>query len=1182
MHKTLKYIIRIAAAVFGSLAIIFAIVSWRLSNGPISIAFISPYIEEAFEAEDLSYRFKFEDTILTWAGWNRSLDILVMNAHALGPDGSVLATVPKISLELDALSLLKGKISPTSIELLRPELQLVRNLQGKLGFAITSEFEEGDVGANDLVADFLATPGTDHSLGQLKRISILGAVLSVDDKLLDMSWNAPEADLTFDLDETAIEGERFADIKIGITNAHAVGRDGNVLAAVPKISLELDALSLLKGKISPTSIELLQPELQLVRNLQGKLGFAFTSEFEQADAGANKLVSDFLAAPGTDHPLDQLRRISILGAVLSVDDKLLDMSWSAPEADLIFDLNETAIEGELFAEIEIGGVAFKVVAATALDRANGKVQTRLEFGEMVPAELAGISPKLAQLDALRLPVSGNLEFTLTRDGNLVDRVKFDLKGGEGSLHLPDVFPAPPHITSLSVRGDTDVAYSSINLDDLTIATGGPIIKFHGEIFGMPEQTGMVGNFEFTEMPFAQLGDYWPEFLMAKARSWILANVHDGVISKFSAALDIEPGEIDLVKTGRRPDSIDVNYVIRDATVNYFPGQPYIYGIDGEGHIDGSSMTLIMRDGTVEDIYAPTGVALISDFMQDSATLTIIGNLEGPAENAIRLLDRPGLKFPSALGLKADQFTGHVSTEMGVKLPFRSDVRLHEVQFAAVARLTNITVDNLFGERGVSQGNLRLMLDENSMEVGGKILVEGMPSTIKWLENFSTQAPFRSRYDVTSVLDTAAQKEFGIELGSFAEGPFDIRFSYTMSNSGSEHVTAALDARQLKMNIPELFWQKEVGDEASIFVLATLYDNEDVDIKNFEFTSKDLRIKGRASLELERGRLIEAELSNVLLGNNDVTVKYRRDDDNNIILDVGGKSLDLRPYIDQLLDSEQGNLPPFILETNVERLITRADQQITGAQARVINTSERLESAFLTGTLVTGSEFRLVLEPDGAKRRLTVRSEDAGSVARAFNIYDNAVGGNLVMDAILHDDEPGTPVRGQVLIKDYHLINAPTLAQILSIASFTGIYDALQGDGISFSSFRLPFVLNDSIVTIEDAQTAGSSIGVNAMGKVNLDTDEVDIRGTIVPAYAVNSLLGNIPLIGDLLVGGPGEGIFAATYSVTGTTTEPTITVNPLSVLAPGFLRNLFLIFDGTAQDTGEGSSPIPQDLNLDR
>ena len=110
MHKIIRFIIQIVAAVFGGLAIIFAIASWRLSSGPISIAFLSPYIVEAFEEEDLSYRFEFEDTILTWAGWNRSLDIVVTDARAIGPDGEILASVPEISLELSALSLLKGKL----------------------------------------------------------------------------------------------------------------------------------------------------------------------------------------------------------------------------------------------------------------------------------------------------------------------------------------------------------------------------------------------------------------------------------------------------------------------------------------------------------------------------------------------------------------------------------------------------------------------------------------------------------------------------------------------------------------------------------------------------------------------------------------------------------------------------------------------------------------------------------------------------------------------------------------------------------------------------------------------------------------------------------------------------------------------------------------------------------------
>ena len=80
-----------------------------------------------------------------------------------------------------------------------------------------------------------------------------------------------------------------------------------------------------------------------------------------------------------------------------------------------------------------------------------------------------------------------------------------------------------------------------------------------------------------------------------------------------------------------------------------------------------------------------------------------------------------------------------------------------------------------------------------------------------------------------------------------------------------------------------------------------------------------------------------------------------------------------------------------------------------------------------------------------------------------------------------------------------------------------------------------------------------------------------LEGTIAPAYIVNSILGNIPVIGEFLQGGKGEGIFAATYKAKGSLDEPEITVNPLSALAPGFLRGMFDIFDG--EGGGERVTP---------
>jgi len=63
------------------------------------------------------------------------------------------------------------------------------------------------------------------------------------------------------------------------------------------------------------------------------------------------------------------------------------------------------------------------------------------------------------------------------------------------------------------------------------------------------------------------------------------------------------------------------------------------------------------------------------------------------------------------------------------------------------------------------------------------------------------------------------------------------------------------------------------------------------------------------------------------------------------------------------------------------------------------------------------------------------------------------------------------------------------------------------------------------------------------------------------------VLNNIPVIGEALSGGKGEGVFAATYKVEGTYPENVdVSVNPLSMLAPGFLRNVF----------GGGAAEMPE------
>lgn len=61
----------------------------------------------------------------------------------------------------------------------------------------------------------------------------------------------------------------------------------------------------------------------------------------------------------------------------------------------------------------------------------------------------------------------------------------------------------------------------------------------------------------------------------------------------------------------------------------------------------------------------------------------------------------------------------------------------------------------------------------------------------------------------------------------------------------------------------------------------------------------------------------------------------------------------------------------------------------------------------------------------------------------------------------------------------------------------------------------------------------------------------------MPAYGLNRVFGEIPVIGALLGNGRDRGLIGVTYRLTGAFSSPTLELNPLSVVAPGIFRSIF-------------------------
>ena len=182
------------------------------------------------------------------------------------------------------------------------------------------------------------------------------------------------------------------------------------------------------------------------------------------------------------------------------------------------------------------------------------------------------------------------------------------------------------------------------------------------------------------------------------------------------------------------------------------------------------------------------------------------------------------------------------------------------------------------------------------------------------------------------------------------------------------------------------------------------------------------------------------------------------------------------------------------------------------------------------------------------------SQDAGYALKVLNYISTVKGGTL---QIKGSYSPNKGTKGLLEVKDFYLEDQPILTRLLRLTSFTGIYDTLTGQGLNFAKAEIPYQIDETAITFQDALITGSSLGITMNGLYNRDTGYLDLYGSLLPFYGINSLPGKIPLIGKLFVGEKGGGLIGVSYSVKGLLPNPEVSVNPLSAIAPGAARNLF-------------------------
>jgi hypothetical protein len=207
---------------------------------------------------------------------------------------------------------------------------------------------------------------------------------------------------------------------------------------------------------------------------------------------------------------------------------------------------------------------------------------------------------------------------------------------------------------------------------------------------------------------------------------------------------------------------------------------------------------------------------------------------------------------------------------------------------------------------------------------------------------------------------------------------------------------------------------------------------------------------------------------------------------------------------------------------------------------------------------------------GGRQVMYLESSDAGALLRFTDTYSRVNGGQLWM-ALDPPTAEQSPQEGVLNVRDFSVRGEEKLERVASSGGDpSGRSPQAIGSGVMFSRMRAEFTRAPGKLSIRDGVVWGPAIGATLEGQFDYARDDVRLRGTFVPAYALNNFLARIPVIGFFVGGGQNEGVFGMTYEVTGPQGNATLRVNPMSMVAPGFLRK---IFEFRGADDGKAVPP---------
>lgn len=798
-------------------------------------------------------------------------------------------------------------------------------------------------------------------------------------------------------------------------------------------------------------------------------------------------------------------------------------------------------------------------------------------------------PQLPDGYDLNMVVNANVQASLSNIWEL-QNIDLDITAPRGQVHFPlngkedhvEVADLKVHVTEDPKTNEISIEKLSVKINDQATLN---VMGMVSNINGMDKASGNM-IVDVVDLPQKWLERYWPKEASDNgAYRWLVEKMDGGNFPSihFETAFDNK------VKTRQdeKPLPSWLSYARGEfaydgVTIDYRSPLPPATKTKGTGKYDDVSLTLNIKSSNVGGLNVADGTLFFDDLLTSG---TGWGKLMFPviaqAQDVFDYISHEPISAFKNIQFKPKGTKGDVRATVNIEIPLLKELPMEDVKVNVAGTLTNAKIPNAVRGLTLSGGPYNITASTRDIAVKGSGEIEGKPITLDWHEYFSKQSAKNYMSKITAKLtaNDKIRRAFIRDVAKYFRGDVAIDLNYTTDIRGKNtDIDLNLDLTKTAINVDDFGLNKPYGRAAR----ATL----NVDLVNGDLKSIDkLKVSGNG-ISLANGDIDfttrdgepivkDVKLQNIAFNENRVSV-IASEQNGVLKTNVTGALLDARPFLsgkkDEISTKVKSVGRASEIGVDVLEMRTSDNETLKNSKAYIrlnkMGSPEQFELDSLLGAQGQSGDLHVRYTPEVADGlTLRVESNNAGETLRAFDLYPYIRGGTLQIAGVPLSSGRFGDVRGKARIDNFRVSDAPVLLRLINALSFNGEDSAFKR---LESDFKWELGDGGDVYTIKNGTTSGAAIALTFDGYVDTKKDDVHIKGTAAPLSALDSFIGKIPLLGQILTGG--EAFLAATYSVKGRTDDPEVSVNPLSVLAPGIIRKMLFESEVKHEDADKKKS----------